>query len=163
MFLKNNYKKLLLISFIAILVSVVFLPGITYADWQSELRKMGGGTGLSGGGSGVGESEAQLTNIIARIIQIGLSLIGIVFFVLLLYGGFVWMMARGREDEITKAKQYIENAVLGLIIVFAAYGISYFVLSQLSSITGGTAGGGGGAGGDIGEVDDIEIPEGWED
>ncbi|MBI4139136.1 hypothetical protein HY479_03230, partial [Candidatus Uhrbacteria bacterium] len=54
----------------------------------------------------------------------------------LLYGGFLWMTAGGSEEGVTKAKTMIRNAIIGLVIIVAAFSISNFVLSSLVKVTG---------------------------
>jgi hypothetical protein len=75
---------------------------------------------------------SSISSIIGTIVGAALSLIGIVFFVLMIYGGFTWMIARGNDAEVTKAKDMITNAVIGLIIVFAAYAITKYIGGILS-------------------------------
>jgi len=72
-------------------------------------------------------------DIVAFIINAVLSFLGIIFIILVIYGGYTWMVARGDAQKVTKAKDTITEAVIGLIIVFAAYAISYFVTSSLVS------------------------------
>ena len=84
--------------------------------------------------------DAQIGQIIAKAIQTFLSLLGIVFVILLIYGGYSWMTAGGNEDKVTKAKETITRAIIGLVIVASAYSITYFVLTNMSAI-----GEGGGA------------------
>ncbi len=60
-----------------------------------------------------------------------LSLGGVLFFLLALYGGFLWMTARGEESQATKAKGIIIDAVIGLAIVSAAYIITSFVFTAV--------------------------------
>lgn len=69
---------------------------------------------------------------ISRIITIILSILGVIFLGLTIYGGIVWMTAQGNEEKVTKAKELITEAVIGLIIVIAAYAIAYFVLKLTS-------------------------------
>ncbi|MEK7508917.1 MAG: hypothetical protein AAB568_03645 [Patescibacteria group bacterium] len=74
--------------------------------------------------------------VAGRYINGALALLGVVFLVLLVYGGYIWMIARGEEAEVTKAKDTIKMAVIGLIIVLAAYAITYYVVSTLSVSSG---------------------------
>jgi len=62
-----------------------------------------------------------------KIIGIILSFIGVIFLGLMIYGGLMWMMAQGNEQQITKAKTLITNAIIGLIVVFAAYALTNFI------------------------------------
>jgi hypothetical protein len=70
---------------------------------------------------------------IGKIVGVVLSFVGVLFLGLMIYGGFYWMLARGNQAEVTKAKDLIEAAVIGLIIVMAAYAITAYVGGILSS------------------------------
>ncbi len=72
---------------------------------------------------------------VGSVIQVLLSFLGIVFFFLVFYAGITWMTARGNEEKITKAKDMIEAAAIGIVLVLAAYAIASFVLRTLSSTT----------------------------
>jgi len=73
--------------------------------------------------------------IVGNIITTALSLLGVVFVLLMIYGGFLWMMARGEEAQVTKAKDLIQAAIIGLVIVIGAYAIAVFVISKLQAGT----------------------------
>ncbi len=75
----------------------------------------------------------EFNDIVATVITTVLSLMGVMFLILAIYGGYTWMMARGNEEMVEKAKNTLINALIGLVIVLAAYAISYFVLSQVST------------------------------
>lgn len=62
-----------------------------------------------------------------QIISFVLSFVGILFLGLMIYSGLLWMTAQGNETKVTKAKDLLINAVVGLIIVFAAYAITAFI------------------------------------
>jgi len=63
----------------------------------------------------------SLSDIINRILPIFYAVIGIVLFVLLLYGGFLWLTSAGDPDKVRKATGTIVNAVIGVAIVVFAY------------------------------------------
>ncbi|MBT3817158.1 MAG: hypothetical protein HOG08_02315 [Candidatus Magasanikbacteria bacterium] len=67
----------------------------------------------------------------AFIIKRSLQVVGLVFFVLMFYAGFRWLTARGEEGEIEKARNTIIAAVIGLVIIVAAYGVTDLILSRL--------------------------------
>ncbi|PJE75929.1 hypothetical protein COV04_02115 [Candidatus Uhrbacteria bacterium CG10_big_fil_rev_8_21_14_0_10_48_11] len=69
--------------------------------------------------------------IIARIIQIALGLIGIVFVLLMVYAGYLWMTARGNEDQVERSRNLIIQAISGAVIVFLAYFITAFVVQRI--------------------------------
>ncbi len=64
---------------------------------------------------------------------LALSFVGLAFFVLMIYAGFLWMFARGNDQDVQKAKDLIQAAVIGLIIVLAAYAITMFIGNALTS------------------------------
>ena len=113
-----------------VLICFIFFPLISHA----QLDKLKGIGGQAYGVSGEPESPAATAG---RVINIALSLVGIVFLILMFYGGYLWMTARGKEERLNKAKDTIEASVIGLIIVLAAYGITYFIISRIIASTTG--------------------------
>lgn len=94
-------------------------------------------TGQSGAGRAAFGGDAQSPELlVAKIVQGLLSLLGVMFFVLVVYGGFKWMKAQGKPDEVEKAKETIINATIGLALVLAAYAISIFVVGRIQSAVG---------------------------
>lgn len=79
----------------------------------------------------------QLSNKGDLVQQIGiftnviLGLLGVIFMILIIYGGFMWAIAGGDSGKVDKAKNIIKAAVIGLIIVMASYTITYFILGGL--------------------------------
>ena len=67
--------------------------------------------------------KTTLASTLGLIVSAVLSLLGIVFIVLIIYGGIKWMMAGGNEEDVKKAATIIKNAVIGLIITVSAYAI----------------------------------------
>ncbi len=101
---------------------------------------------------GLGAEDPRI--IIARIIRILLGFLGVVAVGLMIYAGFRWMLAGGREEETKHAQQIMVNAAIGLVIVLSAYAITQFVLNTLLDATGANqtssdvfSGGGGSPGG----------------
>ena len=80
-------------------------------------------------GTGPYESHQQQhpVLIIARIISIILTFLGISFVGLMIYAGFTWMLAGGNKEKVTKATSIIRGAVIGLAMVLAAYAITTFI------------------------------------
>src|SRR3989339_740431 len=57
----------------------------------------------------------------------GFSAVGLIFFILIFYGGFSWMIARGNEQKVEKAKNTVIAASIGLVIVLASYAITILI------------------------------------
>lgn len=64
---------------------------------------------------------------IGQIVGAVLAFVGVIFFVIIIYGGFMWMTAGGNEEKVKKAIELIVQAVVGLIIIGAAYLITKFI------------------------------------
>ena len=65
------------------------------------------------------------------IISVVIGLLGVIFLILTIYGGFLWMTAAGNEKQVEKAKNIISRAAIGVVIVLAAYAVTYFILKLL--------------------------------
>lgn len=100
-----------------------FLPSPAHAD-EFGIDKTAGASGLDAYSKNVPELTGNL-------IGSALSLIAVIFFVLVVYGGFRWMFARGNEEDTKKALGIITAASIGLIITLASYAVTNFVLENI--------------------------------
>lgn len=81
--------------------------------------------------TGAGYTATSWENIIQVIIQTALTFLGVVFLILMIYGGYLWMTARGNDEQSEKAKKTITAAIIGIVMVLSAYAISYLVIEKL--------------------------------
>lgn len=72
----------------------------------------------------------NVTNLIGNVIGGILSFIGVIFFALMVFGGFMWMTARGNEEQTKKALGTVTSAVIGLVIVLSSYAITNVVFQN---------------------------------
>ncbi len=136
-----NKKKIKLYYFlnIAIVFSIVFFVAASFVS-ASDSVVDGLNTAANQGYLGnPGTEDINSDNIITdipvaigRIVGLALSFIGLAFFVLMIYGGFIWMFARGNDQDVQKAKDLIQAAIIGLIIVLAAYAFTVFIGNALT-------------------------------
>ncbi len=89
--------------------------------------------GLEATAGAAGLQRGDVPTLAGSIIGTALSMIGVLFFVLMVYGGFLWMIARGNEEQVRKAKDTIIEATIGLIVVLSSYAITNFVFSSLQA------------------------------
>lgn len=115
------FKKIIIFLFFALL---------SLAPYTLTLAKDYGLNDFSEG-AGYSTDTRDVYAIINTAISVFLSLIAIILFGLMFYAGIRWMTAQGREEEVKKAKDILEGAGVGLAIVIAAYGITYFVFNKL--------------------------------
>jgi len=86
------------------------------------------------------DSDASLTEIIAKLISIVLGFLGIIVVLIILYAGFMWMTAGGDTEKVGKAKSWMINGVIGLVIIAAAWAIANFVTGSIGSAVSGGSG-----------------------
>lgn len=87
-------------------------------------------------------TQTSVPKIIGNVINAALGLVGVVFLILMIYAGIRWMTARGKSEYAETAKDTITRAIIGLIIIAAAYAITSFVLNRVTGSvdTTGSAG-----------------------
>lgn len=110
----------------AIAAFVAFLPSFALAQTDS-VEEVGGAAGFG---------SAGLMEIIGTVISVVLGFLGVVFLILLIASGFMWMTAGGSEDKVKRAKTILINATIGLVIVLMSYGIASFLLNAFGDATG---------------------------
>lgn len=74
--------------------------------------------------------------VVMRTISYALGFLGVIFILLIIYAGFLWMTAAGNEEKVEKAKKIISRAAIGLAIVLIALAVTYFVFGVILSGTG---------------------------
>jgi cysteine-rich repeat protein len=134
----KKLKKVLMLVAVVAMSFAVF--GIVNAQITAGLDALSEVSGLPTG---------NVFIAIANIIRIILGLLGIILVGLIVYAGFLWMTAAGDPKKVETAKKILKNAIIGVIIVLSAFGITQFVLNSLISATE-EGGGGVGGGGDVG-------------
>lgn len=129
----QNFIYLIIGQFL--IAPIVFGAGsIKTTDLDKQDAALMNATNLGG--------NTDLATIISTLITVVLGFLGIIFLVLTISAGFKWMTSQGNEEDIKKAKGTIKNSIIGLIIVIAAYAITYSVFKYLpfSSNGSGTTG-----------------------
>lgn len=89
--------------------------------------------GLAGSLSGI-----TISSLISALIVLILVVAAVVFFVMLLIGGIRWMTSGGDKAATETARNQITAALVGLVIVFAAWAILSLIDAFFGvNITGG--------------------------
>lgn len=129
-------KKLLVATF---LCAFVLLPALGSVSAQSGSdNTIIGGLEATNLNSTLGQ-QTDLKAMIGEVIKFLLGFLAIVFVILILYAGFTWMTAGGDSGKVDTAKKLIINAIIGVIIVLAAYGITHFIIQTGINATNGTS------------------------
>lgn len=90
-----------------------------------------------------GQGDVRI--FIAGLVQAALSVVGIIFFLVVLWGGYMWITAAGNEEQVKKARVFIVNGVIGLVIVVAAMIITRTVVGFIGAASAPQYGGAPGA------------------
>lgn len=77
--------------------------------------------------AGIAHTPQSPEMAVTQIVQWVLSFVGVLFLVLMIWGGFKWMTAAGNQENINQAQKIVGAAVVGLIIVLSAYMITTYL------------------------------------
>ncbi len=138
--MKKMIKQLLL----AIMVSIVFLApssfvtaqGTTTSTNNSIFENLGSAASKAFGAPASGKASTTPGQVIGQVIKVILGFVGTIVFIIFLYGGFMWLTARGNDDQVKTAKSYLTNGVIGTVIVILAYSLTYFLTDIVFKATG---------------------------
>lgn len=69
--------------------------------------------------------------VIGNVIKAFLGVVGGIALVVFIYSGVMMLISEGKPEQINKAKTAILWAILGLIVIFASYGITRAVFKAI--------------------------------
>ncbi|MBD3248394.1 hypothetical protein GF382_03865 [Candidatus Falkowbacteria bacterium] len=122
--IKNIQKKAILsLLFFFIMAGCLIAPSAQAYDFIKD-------SGLGKTASYTGHSELNNDSAANPVILVIMPLVGIAYLILMVYAGYLWMGAQGNEQQVTKAKNIIITATIGLLIILSSYAISIYVVSR---------------------------------
>jgi D-alanyl-D-alanine dipeptidase len=88
----------------------------------------------------VGEKVSYITipwiaELIAWMYSYGIGIAGIIAVVMVMVGGFMWILSGGDARHVQQAKSYITSSVVGLVLVMTAYMILRFINPSLVNLS----------------------------
>lgn len=136
----NKIKKIILPIIFSLILLFAFQANVFAAGsfWNSQVG-LGSGDQVKDVLPGGSNTNADPRIIIAQVINIFLGFLGIIFLCLTVYAGYLYMTANGEEKKTQDALGIIRTAIIGLIIILAAYGIANLVIKQVYDAANGTA------------------------
>ena len=135
--LKMRYNKSMVKKTIFWIVAITSLVLLGSAIFGSDaMAQVGAGGAISGinsaRGDGVPDNLASGDDsIIRRVINLMLYAVGVISVIMLIYGGFRYVISGGQKESVTAAKNTILYAIVGLIISIFSYAIVKFVISAV--------------------------------
>lgn len=111
-----SFTFLMFLGLVLLSVSSPVLADDSLVNGQVSLKEIGMTYGDA--------TPVDIRTTVSRIIVVVLGFLGVIFIVLAVYAGFLYMTAAGNEEKTTKALDMLRNAVIGLIIVLMAWAIT---------------------------------------
>jgi len=113
-------------------LNTAILAGVVYAQQRDiNLQPPAGWEKLA---------TITLPGIVSTIIKLILVIAALIAFFFLVYGGIKWIISSGDKEQTAKAQGTITAALIGLVIVFAAWAIirlleAFFGFEILTKLT----------------------------
>jgi hypothetical protein len=127
-------KKLLILTVFIFFLSTFLISNLAMAATAVEegLNSAATKSGLATDEQKDQSATELVQARVGQVLQILLGMLGIIFLVLTIYGGALYMFPGGKEDNTKKGRSYIIYAGLGLLIVALSYAIASFVMGTLA-------------------------------
>ena len=125
-------KFQLFIAAIAVVLGVsgaIAAPTATYAACSSAADCIQDGVDKAGGKA---SKSTDPQDIIQTIVRVLLFLIGAISVIMIIIGGFRYVVSQGDSGAVTSAKNTILYAVIGLVVAIFAWAIVDFVIDNLA-------------------------------
>lgn len=87
------------------------------------------GATLNGGGT-VNIPELTGDQILQNGLNLAYFIAGVIAVIVIVVGGIMFATSAGDQGNVTKAKNLILYAVVGLVVIFAAFAITNFVIGR---------------------------------
>ena len=120
---------LFVVFVLASMASPVLAQDCTDFSMNGLLTCVAGGSGWNI--SGADNPGKALSQAVGSIIMAFLSLLGVIFLILMVWGGYTWMLARGNEEKVEKAREIIADAILGIMVILFSALITWFIISRV--------------------------------
>ncbi len=124
-------KKFLSFAATIAVAAAVAIPAVTLA--QAPAADPYGTAAIET--SGLNLSGGDVRQTAARLINVALGFLGIIAVVIVLIGGFKYMLSGGDSSKTEEARKLIISGIIGLAIILSAWAITSFVVSRLVEAT----------------------------
>lgn len=124
----------------------------TFTEYQGEFE--------APDSAGYDEGLTKATSareFILNITNFALSFLGLIAVIIIIYGGFLYVTAGGKDEQMEKGKKSVMYAIIGIIVVLSSYAVVNTLIGEAAG--GGEDRGGGGiySSGDSVTGEDVDI------
>lgn len=117
-----------LVSIMMCACVVIPLSAIAANPGGSQTDTFGGSGGIT---NPLGSKDQTITDLLVKVINWMLGLVGFIALIALITGGGRMIMDFGNEEQVKKGKTTILWAVIGLLVVILSYAIINIVTSEI--------------------------------
>ncbi|HEY5138592.1 MAG TPA: hypothetical protein VIJ25_04655 [Methylococcales bacterium] len=123
----NRFKQLVLSLALVFGMGMVAVPVAVHADAKTDACNAinaGADCSSTNGGADIGKVITIIVNVLSMVI-------GIIAVIMIMIGGFKYVISGGDANSVASAKNTVLYAVVGLIVVVLAQTVVRFVLFKL--------------------------------
>ncbi len=77
--------------------------------------------------------QGDIRIFLAGLIQVALSLVGVIFLIMVFYGGYLWLTAGGNEEQVERSQGILKMALVGFAITLGALIITRAIVAWLGT------------------------------
>jgi len=115
------------------MLAIMFLVPAATVGAQDNSQAVCDGLALTGGQCGADDpTKTGVAKTIAVVINLLSLVVGVVAVIMIIIGGFKYIISGGDSNSISSAKNTILYAIIGLVIVALAQVIVKFVLNKVT-------------------------------
>lgn len=130
-------KKILLIAAIVAMAVGLLIPNAVYAsgdatssgEFCQNVKNKSNPAYSSICGSAKGETDAE--NVVKDVLTVVFTWTGIIAVIVIIIGGVFYMTSQGDPGKVSRAKNAILYALIGLIVSLLSFAIVNFVLTNI--------------------------------
>ena len=137
--MEKNTVKLIFISLLLFnFFLLIMTPGFVLAD--NGAKQTNYGLDITVGDQGPKElkTNKSITEIAGSVINYVLGIVGTIFLLVILVGGYKWMTSGGNDEKVAEGKKMIIAGINGMIVIFLAYALAYVIIQGLQGATTAT-------------------------
>ncbi len=118
---QQHFRKLF---FSFAMLGLIALPNIAFGKWDISANQ--------NAASGFGVSTSTPTSILTNIINYALAIIGFLGVLGFIIAGIMYLISAGDETLAEKAKGYMVNAIIGVVVAL----LGYVIMAAISALLG---------------------------
>lgn len=128
-------KKILLTFFIVAIFFIISANSILALDQSEDKGRTTSDTTVKLTNPLTGDASSKsIPEFLGQIINYAMGIIGSLALAMFIYGGVTWMLSAGNQEQVSKGKNIIIWATLGIAVIFISYALVKFVISAISGI-----------------------------